>query len=282
MSTIASRLVKRDAGVLALLFLILAVCCSGISAHAQEVTATINGTVTDPAGRVVTKAEVKARDLDRGTVWSARTNDSGFYSLSHLPVGRYEVRVQVTGFEAAVESPIELQLNQVSAVNFRLVVGSENQTVQVTSAAPLLQTDTTDVGTVIDARTNVSLPLASRNYLQLALTNSRRSNAAARRIRERSKRRPGCAAGDQRQPLRPRTATCSTAWITTMQEATMLSILLSRTRSRSSGSSPRMLRPTSVATWAELSAPPSRKVRTNTTAQSSSFSETTSSTQTSG
>ncbi len=98
-----------------------------------------------------------------------KTNDAGFYSLSHLPIGRYEVRVQVSGFEVAIESPIELQLNQVSAVNIRLVVGSESQTVQVTSEAPLLQTDTTDVGTVIDARTNVSLPLASRNYLQLTL-----------------------------------------------------------------------------------------------------------------
>jgi Carboxypeptidase regulatory-like domain/TonB dependent receptor len=169
MNTAHSRLVKRQSGVWALLVFILAVCCSGHSARAQEVTATINGTVTDTSDRVVPNADVKATDLDRGTVWPARTNEAGFYSLSHLPIGRYEVRVKVTGFSVAVESPIELQLNQVSAVNIRLVVGSESQTVQVTSEAPLLQTDTTDVGTVIDARTNVSLPLASRNYLQLTL-----------------------------------------------------------------------------------------------------------------
>ena len=169
MNTIASCLMKREAVVRALIVFLLALFCSGISAHAQEVTATINGTVMDPLGRVVTNAEVTARDLDRGTVWPARTNESGFYSLSHLPIGRYEVHVRVTGFAAAVESPIELQLNQVSAVNFRLAVGSESQTVQVTNEAPLLQTDTTDVGTVIDAHTNVSLPLASRNYLQLSL-----------------------------------------------------------------------------------------------------------------
>ena len=169
MNTAHSRLVKRQSGVWALLVFILAVCCCGYSARAQEVTATINGTVTDTADRVVPNADVKATDLDRGTVWPARTNEAGFYSLSHLPVGRYEVRVKVTGFVVAVESPIELQLNQVAAVNIRLVVGSESQTVQVTTAAPLLQTDTTDVGTVIDARTNVGLPLASRNYLQLTL-----------------------------------------------------------------------------------------------------------------
>jgi hypothetical protein len=139
-------------------------------ANAQDVTATINGSITDPTGRVVPNANVAAKDLDRGTVWPARTNEAGFYSLSHLPIGRYELRVKVTGFTTAVESPIELQLNQVSAVNVQLIVGSESQTVTVTSEAPLLQTDTTDVGTVIDARTNVSLPLASRNYLQLTLT----------------------------------------------------------------------------------------------------------------
>lgn len=169
MRILASRLVKIDARARALILFVLAICCSGTLARAQDVTATINGTVTDPSGRVVPNAEVQAKDLDRGTIWPVKTNGAGFYSLSHLPIGRYEVRVKSSGFQAAVESPIELQLNQVSAVNFQLSVGSENQTVEVTSAAPLLQTDTTDVGTVIDARTNVSLPLASRNYLQLTL-----------------------------------------------------------------------------------------------------------------
>ena len=150
--------------------LLLLTCSWSLQAGAQEVTATIRGIVTDPAGRVVPNAEVTATDIDRGTVWPTKSNDSGFYSLGHLPVGRYEVRVKVAGFQVAVQSPIELQMNQVAAVNVPLMVGSESVTVQVTTETPLLQTDTTDVGTTIDARTNVSLPLASRNYLQLTLT----------------------------------------------------------------------------------------------------------------
>ena len=150
--------------------LFLLACSWSLRASAQEVTATIDGIITDPAGKVVTNAAVTATDLDRGTVWPAKTNGEGFYSLSHLPVGRYSVRVKVSGFQTAEQSPIELQLNQVAAVNMQLVVGSESVTVEVTAETPLLQTDTTDVGTVIDARTNVSLPLASRNYLQLTLT----------------------------------------------------------------------------------------------------------------
>lgn len=149
--------------------LILVLCWPLLRAHAQEVTATINGVVSDPSGGVVANADISAKDLDRGTVFNAKTNSEGFYNLTRLPVGKYEVRVTMAGFRTAVESPIELQLNQVSAVNVQLVLGSTSETVQVTSEAPLLQVESTQVSTVIDARANVDLPLASRNYLQLTL-----------------------------------------------------------------------------------------------------------------
>ena len=155
--------------VLTLCILMLAICGQPLRVGAQAVTATINGTITDQTGNVVANAEVKATDVERGTVWAAKTNAQGYYNISQLPVGRYEVRVSAAGFRTAVQKLIELQLNQVSAVNVELAVGQNTETVEVTSEAPLLQTDTTDVGTVIDARTNVSLPLASRNYMQLTL-----------------------------------------------------------------------------------------------------------------
>ena len=164
-----TSLLSRNSAVLSLALIFLFLCWSPLRGGAQEVTATINGTVTDPSGRVVPNAQVTATDLDRGTVWPVRTDAAGFYSLSNLPVGRYEVRFTASGFRAAVQSPIELQLNQVAEVGAQLVVGQNTETVQVTNEAPILQTETTDVGTVIDARTNVSLPLASRNYLQLTL-----------------------------------------------------------------------------------------------------------------
>ena len=165
----AQRFGSRFSVIRVLGILSLVLCCLSVTAHAQQVTATINGTVTDPSGSVVANADVTATDLDRGTAWPTKTNSAGFYNLTYLPVGRYEVRVTASGFRTAVQSPIELQLNQVSAVNIKLVVGQNTETVQVTSEAPLLQTDSTDVGTVIDSRTNVSLPLASRNYMQLTL-----------------------------------------------------------------------------------------------------------------
>jgi hypothetical protein len=169
MKMLIQRSRARRSVVVAFCLFVAAFFGEAYHADAQEVTATINGVVTDSTGGVVPNAEVKVEDLDRGTVWPTKTNGSGFYNLSQLPIGRYEVRVTAAGFQTAVESPIELQLNQVSAVNFKLMVGSASQTIEVTSEAPLLQTETTDVGTVIDARTNVTLPLASRNYLQLTL-----------------------------------------------------------------------------------------------------------------
>jgi Carboxypeptidase regulatory-like domain/TonB dependent receptor len=137
--------------------------------RAQEVTAAINGVVSDPSGGAVVNAKVTAKDLDRGTVYPTTANGGGAYSLPRIPVGRYEVRVESPGFQAAVQSPVVLQLNQVAKLDFQLQVGNVSQTVEVTTAAPVLQTETTQLGTVLDARTNVALPLATRNYNQLTL-----------------------------------------------------------------------------------------------------------------
>ena len=125
----AQRFGSRFSVIRVLGILSLVLCCLSVTAHAQQVTATINGTVTDPSGSVVANADVTATDLDRGTAWPTKTNSAGFYNLTYLPVGRYEVRVTASGFRTAVQSPIELQLNQVSAVNIKLVVGQNTETV---------------------------------------------------------------------------------------------------------------------------------------------------------
>jgi hypothetical protein len=149
--------------------LLLAVFMAALCASAQEVSGSINGIVTDPSGAAIAGAKVVAKDLERGTTFSTTTDSGGGYNLPRLPAGTYEVRVQDAGFAAAVKSPVVLQLNQVAKIDFQLQVGNVNQTIEVTSAAPVLQTETTQLGTVLDARTNVTLPLATRNYNQLTL-----------------------------------------------------------------------------------------------------------------
>jgi len=152
-----------------MLVVLIGLIASSIPGMAQEVTAGIVGTVTDPSGAPIVGAAVVATDTERGTLWKAETNDTGSYNLLRLPVGSYSVKVSKEGFQTALQPAFTLTLNQTSRVDVRLKVGQINETVEVTSAAPVLQTENAQVGTVLDARTNDDLPLATRNYVQLTL-----------------------------------------------------------------------------------------------------------------
>src|SRR5262249_13887572 len=150
------------------LFLMLAILSTGsVLLWGQEVTATINGTVTDPSGAGIAGATVAATDLDRNVKATTTTNDTGAYSFPRLPVSRYSVRVEAKGFQAAQNPEIVLVLNQVAKVDFQLPVGSVTQTVEVTATTPILQTESTHVETLVDTRAIVSMPLSTRNYGQL-------------------------------------------------------------------------------------------------------------------
>src|SRR5713226_465053 len=139
------------------------------AALAQQVTASITGRITDPSGAAVANAKVTATSVERGTQYPITTNADGYYNLSNLPVGTYNLRVENAGFQAATQSNITLQMNQVAKVDVQLQVGNVETTVEVTAAAPVLQTESTLLGQVIDSRTNTTLPLATRNYVQLTL-----------------------------------------------------------------------------------------------------------------
>ncbi|MGD0669346.1 MAG: carboxypeptidase regulatory-like domain-containing protein [Bryobacteraceae bacterium] len=136
---------------------------------AQQATGAITGRITDPSGAIVAGATVIAKDADRGTVWQTKTNEQGDYSLPSLPVGRYELRVEATGFQTAVHSPFALDLNQTAKVDIALTIGETSSSVEVTVAGPVLQTQTTEVSTVMEANAIANLPLETRNYQQLAL-----------------------------------------------------------------------------------------------------------------
>ena len=138
-------------------------------AMGQEVTASIVGTVTDPSGAPIKGANVKATDTERGTVWTADTNDTGSYNFQRLPIGTYSVKVTAPGFQTSERPPFVLALNQVARVDAQMQVGKISETVEVTGAAPVLQTESTEVSTIVDARTVTSLALATRNYVQLTL-----------------------------------------------------------------------------------------------------------------
>jgi len=138
-------------------------------AFSQQVTAAITGIVTDSSGAAVAGATVTATDVERGTTFTAKTNDAGAYTFSRVPVGTYKVKAEAAGFQTLIQPPLTLDLNQTARVNFQMKVGSISESVEVSTSVPVLQTDTTSVNTIIDSKTNVDLPLATRNPVQLTL-----------------------------------------------------------------------------------------------------------------
>ncbi|HYW42199.1 MAG TPA: carboxypeptidase regulatory-like domain-containing protein [Bryobacteraceae bacterium] len=153
-----------------IVFLSLAVLCLSVwPARAQEVSAGITGRVTDPSGSSIVGASVSAKDLDRGTDWPTKTNEDGIYAFPRIPVGRYELKVEAAGFKTYVNSEVALEVNQRARVDVAMQVGAITESVSVVGEAPLLQTDTTQVGAVIAASLIDHTPLISRNPIALTL-----------------------------------------------------------------------------------------------------------------
>src|SRR5213080_1017622 len=160
---------QRSISFAVVLLLFVAMLGSLAPLSAQEITAAIVGTVTDPSGAPINGAGVTATDTERGTVWTAKTNDAGVYNLPRVPVGSYTVQVSAPGFQTVVQPAFTLVLNQKARVDVQMRIGQVTERVEVSGAAPILQTEATQVSTIIDSQTNERLPLATRNYVQLTL-----------------------------------------------------------------------------------------------------------------
>jgi hypothetical protein len=127
----------------------------------------ITGTVTQPTGAVVVGASVSVTNVSTNQVRQAQTNQTGNYTVPFLAPGVYDVRTELSAFKAATRNGVELQIGVVARIDFTLQLGEMSQRVEVTGAAPLLTTESTAVGTVIENKRIVELPLNGRDYLQL-------------------------------------------------------------------------------------------------------------------
>jgi len=152
-----------------IVMLVIGLIVAALPACSQEVTAAITGTVLDPSGAPIKGATVTAKDTERGTTWTAQTNDAGVFNILRLPVGTYSATASAPGFDTSHYPPFTLVLNQTARLQFEMKVGQVTESVEVTGAAPVLKTETTEVDTIIDSRTNDNLPLATRNPVQLTL-----------------------------------------------------------------------------------------------------------------
>jgi hypothetical protein len=137
--------------------------------HAQNATGTIVGTVRDPSGAVVPNVEVRITNEQTNQGTSFKTDSMGNYTAPLLRPGVYSVSAEASGFHRFLASGLVLQVDQTARVDIAMQVGDVSQTVEVTGAAALLQTENATMGAVIDDRKIVELPLNGRSFIDLAL-----------------------------------------------------------------------------------------------------------------
>jgi len=135
---------------------------------AQVDRGSIVGTVSDASGANVEGAKVAIKNLATDQLVEVTTDSSGAYAANVLRIGAYSVTVEKQGFKKAVEPNVGVGVNQVVRVNLTLQVGSTTESVEVTATSPLLQTETSSLGTIETERRISDLPLNGRNFIQLA------------------------------------------------------------------------------------------------------------------
>jgi hypothetical protein len=140
-------------------------------AYAQLVFGSIYGTVTDPSGAPVNNAKVTITDTTKGTSFETMTNETGQYTKGQLIPDVYKVTIEAPGFQKVVSNEITVQVDQAAKFDAGLQVGNVNQEVEVTAAAPLLQTDRADVAQTFTAHELTSLPNIGRNLQAFELLN---------------------------------------------------------------------------------------------------------------
>jgi len=145
---------------------VVAALCTGV-ADAQSTGGRIRGTVTDPSGGAVVGAKVLLLNEANGTQRDSQASATGEYIFLEIPVGTYQIQVDHPGFKKYLRKGIVVNLNEVANLDIPLVVGGSTETVEVSGAAPLVDTTTTQLGAVVGERAVSNLPLAQRDTYQL-------------------------------------------------------------------------------------------------------------------
>jgi hypothetical protein len=154
-------------GVPAVLSFVLTLALSA-SVVAQVDRGAIVGTVTDQAGARVADAEVTVTNVAANQTTKVTTNPEGTFAVNLLRIGTYSLTAEKRGFQKTVQQNVEVGVNQSVRVDLVLKVGSAAETVEVTSAPTLLQTEASSLGTIETERRISELPLNGRNFIQLA------------------------------------------------------------------------------------------------------------------
>jgi outer membrane receptor protein involved in Fe transport len=148
---------------------VLVAMLASLNAAAQQITASIRGTVVDSSGAVVEGASVSAMQTETGLTRTAVTDHAGAYIILELPVGHYALQAEAKGFQKYVQQGITLSVNETAAIPVHLAVGSEAQQVEVNADAELIQGTVSSLGQTVMEREILDLPLDGRDFAQLGV-----------------------------------------------------------------------------------------------------------------
>jgi Carboxypeptidase regulatory-like domain len=144
--------------IILLVFSLQLVFAAGLMA--QQDRATLVGTVTDSTGAVIPEVSVTATNLETKIKTTGVTNNVGLYQVPNLKVGEYSILFSKPGFDSVMQTSVKLSISQVAEINVALKVASVAQTIEVTAAAPILQSQTNDTGTTVSLNAFRALPLS--------------------------------------------------------------------------------------------------------------------------
>jgi hypothetical protein len=152
-----------------LLFLLLLIALLTTAAIAQSPGGTISGLVLDPSGRAIVGADILIMNDGTRIKYPGTTNSEGLYAVQNLPPGPYRIQISKIGFKSIIKPDIVLNVQAAVAINFTLPVGAISQTVTVEGGAPLVNTESAAVSTVVDRKFLETMPLNGRSFQDLVL-----------------------------------------------------------------------------------------------------------------
>jgi hypothetical protein len=135
--------------------------------YAQSAFAEVNGTVTDPSAALIPDVQIVLRNVDTDMQRTTNSGPAGTFSISDIVPGNYTIRATKDGFATAEKTGIVLQVNETVTLDFNLTVGSPTQTVTVAANVSVVDSTTSELGTVITTKPVNDLPLNGRNFTQL-------------------------------------------------------------------------------------------------------------------
>src|SRR5467141_3516911 len=142
--------------------------CAGVL-RAQSTNGSIAGRVTDPSKAVIVDAKVAAISVDTNVHYEGATNSSGEYYLTNLSPRSYRIEIEKTGFQKLIKPDVMLHVQDALELNFQMTLGSTSETITVEAGAPLVNTESGTVSTVVDRTFVDNLPLNGRSFQTLIM-----------------------------------------------------------------------------------------------------------------